>query len=177
MDLIELDRLRYLGGHPLLPVAVDRVRVVVGWDGVDVYDRQLRQLLVVHPEEIAALTLVDGATLRTRWGSVPGYAQSLFALSPDATVLLVVTLLGDLAFEIRGVTTDEVWRELGRFESMPEASSTQQPLASAQLQPMSAGDPVADRRARLLELRSLHAEGLITDAEWEARRAAIIAEV
>lgn len=183
MDFVELDRLRYLGGHPLLPAPVERARVVVGWDGVDVYDRRLRELLVVRPEEIALLTVVDGAALRTRWSASLGHAHSLHALSLDATVLLVVTLLGDLAFELRGVNTDEVWQELRRFESMPGAPSAAQPspvppAAESTGPPITATeDPASDRRARLLELRSLHAEALITDAEYEQRRAEIIAEI
>ena len=178
MDFLDLDRLRYLGGHPHLPNPIGRVRVVVGWDGVSVYDRRLRDLLGVEPEQISALTVVDGAVLRFRWAQVPDYADITHVLDRDAAVLVVVTLLGDLAFECPGVGMEEVRLELQRFESMPRASS----VAHAPPVPVSSPDhavpdPATDRRAGLLELRSLHDDGIITNEEYAERRAAIIAEI
>ena len=178
MDFLDLDRLRYLGGHPHLPNPIGRVRVVVGWDGVSVYDRRLRDLLDVEPEQISALTVADGAVLRFRWAQVPDYADIAHLPDRDAAVLGVITLFGDLAFECPGFRMEEVRLELQRFESMPAASSVGHapsvPVSSAD---HAVSDPATDRRARLLEPPSLHDDGIITDDEYAKRRAAIIAEI
>lgn len=198
----ELDWLRYLGIHLELPnPPIERVRLVIGWDGIAVIYRWYRRPLFAFPEEIIAITEINGDELQGRWSKQDAQYPTITTLNPRARVLLVETLEGDMAFEDRYGVEGELRDAAAPFLAMPQATPVAPALPAPQvMQPSAPEFPVApivpvvqlpapvasspspvgvsvDRRDRLLELRSLHDEELITDAEFEKRRAEIIGEI
>ena len=122
----------------------------------DVIDIRVSQQLLGASIKVKGKRNQDGGEYLTMKGLVKEQARSLYAKAQEI---------------------EEQWREKGRIRNMEEerARSGGVFLQSPAGPPASAGG--SDVEARLAKLKSLHGQALISDAEYEARKAQIIADL
>lgn len=164
---VHLDRATYLGGHPRHPEPVPNAIVTVLSGVINVRDSDGQSGFSFAASEITSIE-VDGPMEVQKRVTVPRVlALGVYALAvPKAerlSYLVINTIEREAIVEVRSLTSMEL-----RAALQPMAGLLLAPSAAEKLSEHERAQ--ASPRDRLLELKGLHDEGLISDDEYESRR-------
>lgn len=160
---------KYLGGHPQHPKPA-KLQISVTVDDGGVRVAQLREMFAVPWSQIAGLE-VEGSGQASRVTATRLVTLGVFALAAKKkhkSAYLTVSLVGggDVVFEIDKLTGPELRGRLApAFALVPTAS-----VAPATA--VSIGDPME----RLSLASQLHDAGVLSDEEFAAQKARILAD-
>ena len=178
----QLTRLRnttYLGSHPGMPGQRDKVDVIFFDVGIRLGRR--RDVLVdLSWEEVVSLAADDREHLEKRVTVSRLLVLGIFALAApkneSGSYLVIEAVDGTYVLLVPGLRSIELASGLQPLMRYPSAQSpgSVDVVDTAGAPPQR---PEGDPHARLVQLESLRAAGLLTDDEYGQKRASIIAEL
>jgi hypothetical protein len=166
---VQLSGVRYLGGHPAMPKAKEGVILVV--DDAGVHVRQFSEKFVVPWTDVTAAVIEgpDQAAKRvtaTRLLTIGVFAFAAKKKTSEAYLQLDTAELS-VAFVVPKVSAGELRGQLAQWiHRIPEPKSVEAPPTPT---------PPSSVATELAQLAQLRDQGVLTDAEFDAQKAKLLA--